>query len=46
MIGTRVGTGDECTVVIEDGLVDESREPEPEPEPAKTDWASAWGASK
>lgn len=46
VIGTRVGTGDECTIVIEDGLVDESHESEPEPEPAKTDWASAWGANK
>ena len=46
VIGTRVGTGDECTIVIEDGLVDEGHEQAPRPEPAKTDWASAWGASK
>ena len=40
VIGTRVSTGDECTIVIEDGMVEDA--PTSEPKKEETDWASMW----
>lgn len=40
VIGTRVSTGDECTIVIEDGMVEDA--PTSEPKKEETDWASIW----
>ena len=45
VIGTRVGTGDECTVVIEDGRVEGQDMPEPvAPDPRGE--AIPWGGSE
>lgn len=37
VIATRVSTGDECSIIIEDGYV---KDAEPDPEPAVKDWRS------
>jgi DNA repair exonuclease SbcCD ATPase subunit len=42
VIGTRVGTGDECTIVIEDGRVEGQDTPEPTPPKPKGE-AISWG---
>lgn len=42
VIGTRVGTGDECTIVIEDGRVEGQDTPEPTPPNPKGE-AISWG---
>ena len=42
VIGTRVGTGDECTIVIEDGRVEGQDTPEPTPPDPKGE-AISWG---
>lgn len=45
VIGTRVGTGDECTIVIEDGRVEGQDTPEPTPPNPKGE-ALDWGTPK
>ena len=37
VIATRISTGDECSIIIEDGYV---KDAEPDPEPAVKDWRS------